>query len=98
MNYDKLYNDLDKSIPGKWYWLHTNQYGKDVMTDVIKLKIDNGGDFEFNNEYTKFRKNIPFDPKIKIIMEQHDGRITEIVEADFRKSNDYSGTRNGARK
>lgn len=60
MNLDKLYFDLDKCELDKWYWLHTNQYGKEIMTDVVKLKIDNGGDFEFNGDYTKFRRIQPF--------------------------------------
>jgi hypothetical protein len=60
MNLDKLYFDLDKCEIDKWYWLHTNQYGKELMSDVVKLKIDNGGDFEFNEDYTKFRRIQPF--------------------------------------
>lgn len=57
MNTENILDKLGElPINGQWIWLHTNRYGKELMTDFVKWRIDLYGDLEINEEYTKFRR------------------------------------------
>lgn len=40
----------------KWYELENSETPNEILIAVIKKRIDEFGDFEFNEDYTKFRR------------------------------------------
>lgn len=50
---------------GKWMTIDPKRTDKELVVETIKNEIDLNGAFEFNDDYTKFRRIEPFSEFIK---------------------------------
>lgn len=58
-----MFYNLEHNIPDyRWWVIESDRKDKHEFIDMIKKRIDIYNDFEFNGDYTKFRKMEPWDP------------------------------------
>lgn len=69
----EMFENLDRISGFNWYTIQQDRKDKQFLIDAIKTRIDIKGDFEFNDEYTKFRRIEPFSEFIKRV----DGMFTK---------------------
>lgn len=55
----------DKFELNKWYELENSTTPNEILISVLKKRIDEFNDFEFNSDFTQFRRIIPFKEFLK---------------------------------
>lgn len=58
---EKIYRWSLTATPGKWYRLDSLQMDRDIFIDAIKYLIECGEPLEFNNDYSKVRRELKID-------------------------------------
>lgn len=56
---------VEDFLLNEWNYVSNSRSEPDVLIGALKKRIDYYGDFEFNDEYTKFRRIVPFSEFIK---------------------------------
>lgn len=60
MRKDQILDKLgEMEVDGKWKKFDSNRYGKELMMELVKYRIDVFKDFEVEEEWLRFRKIVP---------------------------------------
>ena len=61
----KMFDNLNKLELGTWYRINQERPDLKEFISVIKKRIDEMDDFIFSNDYSKFKRVLPFSEIIK---------------------------------
>lgn len=86
MRKDKILDKLgEMEVDGKWKKFDSNRYGKELMIELVKYRIDVFRDFEVEDGWLRFRKIVPpneiydknGDITYRLVFQADTGELTE---------------------
>lgn len=87
---EKMFNNLNTLTEvNKWYGIKQDRSDLEAFINVIKKRIDLNNDFEFSNDYTMFKRVLPFSSMIHDHNVKHDfmPQINEIHLQQIKELN-----------